>query len=107
MLSTCNNDQYGWSQYEPTDEIQPFDGVITTGSYNIETDKTLTFPLRGNGVYCDVVVNELLSDNSIKLDDIKYQIKPLKSEPPDSFHDFVHPAAHVFHVYKLANNGFI
>ena len=76
MLSTCNNDQYGWSQYEPTDEIQPFDGVITTGSYYIETDKTLTFPLRGNGVYCDAVINELFSDNSIKLDNIKYQLKP-------------------------------
>ena len=37
VLSTCNNDQYGWSQYTPTDEIQPFDGVITTGSYYIET----------------------------------------------------------------------
>ena len=96
VLSTCNNDQYGWSQYEPTDEIQPFDGVITAGSYYIETDKALTFPLRGNGFYCDAVVNEFLLQNSIKLDDIKYQIKSSKSKPPDLFLDFVHSVAHVF-----------
>ena len=107
MCWVHTDDSYGWSQYTPTDEIQPFDGVITTGSYYIETDKTLTFPLRGNGVYCDAVVNELLSDNSIKLDDIKYQIKPLKSKPPDFFQDFVHSVANVFHGYNLANNGFI
>ena len=60
VLSTCNNDSYGWSQYEPTDEIQPFDGAIATGSYYIETDKTLAFPLRGNGFYSDAVINELM-----------------------------------------------
>ena len=86
MLSTCNNDQYGWSQYEPTDEIQPFDGVITTGSYYIETNNC--FPLRGNGFYSDAVINELLLDNSIKLDDFKHQIKPLKAKLPDFFSRF-------------------
>ena len=64
-------------------------------------------PLHGNGFYCDAVVNELLLENSIKLDNIKYQIKSSKSKPPDFFQDFVHSVANVFHGYKLANNGFI
>lgn len=105
VLSTCNNDQYGWSQYAPTDEIQSFDGVITTGSYYIETDNC--FPLRGNGFYSDAVINQLLLDNSIKLDDIKYQLKASKSKPYDFFKDFVHSVARIFNGYKLANNGFI
>ena len=105
VLSTCNNDQYGWSQYTPTDEIQPFDGVITTGSYYIETNNC--FPLHGNGFYSDAVINQLLLDNSIKPDDIKYQIKASISKPSDFFKDFVHSVARIFNGYKLANNGFI
>ena len=105
VLSTCNNDQYGWSQYAPTDEIQSFDGVITTGSYYIETDNC--FPLRGNGFYSDAVINQLLLDNSIKLDNIKYQLKSSKSQPYDFFKDVVHSVARIFNGYKLANNGFI
>jgi hypothetical protein len=81
VLSTCNNDEYGWSQFSPTDETKPFDGTISTGSYYIETDNC--FPLRGNGFYSDSVVNQLLIDNSIKLTDIKYQIKASKSKPCD------------------------
>ena len=105
VLGTCNNDDYGWSQYAPTDEIQPFDGVIATGSYYIEADNS--FPLHSNGFYSDAVINQLLLDNSIKPDDIKYQIKTSKSKPSDFFKDFVRSVARIFHGYKLANNGFI
>ena len=83
VLSTCNNDEYGWSQYAETDEIQRFDGVITTGSYYIETNNC--FPLHGNCFYSDSVINQLLLDNSIKPDDIKYQIKASKSTPSNFF----------------------
>ena len=73
VLSTCCDDNYGWPQYNPTDEILPFDGTITTGSYYIETDNG--FPLHGNGFYVDAVVSQLLLDHPIKPSDIKYQIK--------------------------------
>jgi hypothetical protein len=105
VLSTCNNDEYGWAQFTPTDETKPFDGTITTGSYYIETDNC--FPLHGNGFYSDAVINQLLLDNSIKPGDIKYQIKASKSKPPDFFKDFVHSVADTFDKYKLANNGFV
>ena len=55
VLSTCNDDKYGWSQFMPIDETKPFDGEITTGSYYIETDNC--FPLHCNGCYSDSVIN--------------------------------------------------
>jgi hypothetical protein len=105
VLSTCGDDEYGWSQYTPTDEIQPFDGTIATGSYYIETDNC--FPLRGNGFYADAVANRLLLANSIKPEDIKYQVKASNKKPSDFFKDFVYSVADTFDGYKLANNGFI
>jgi len=52
----CNCDSFGWSIYATTDEVKPFDGVIETGMYYVETINY--FPLKGNGWYFDDTIEK-------------------------------------------------
>ena len=69
----CCDDNFGWAQFMPVDEVQPFDGNITTGIYFVVTDNCV--PLHGNGWYADAVVCDALELNIITHDDIKHQLK--------------------------------
>jgi hypothetical protein len=42
--------KFGWPIYNVFDEVEKFDGVISTGFLNVKTDNF--FPFRGNG-FCD------------------------------------------------------
>ena len=74
ILLCCNNDDiYGWSQFLPTDEVKPFDGVISKGIYFVKCYNAK--PFRGNGWYCDSFVADALHLNLINCDDVLFQIK--------------------------------
>jgi len=105
ILQCCNNDKFGWSQYSPVDEVEVFDGKITTGIYFIKCNDC--FPFHGNGWYSDAFVYDALNLNLIDDDDILYQIKASTKLPYWFFQDFINYVSQNFDNYKLANNGFI
>ena len=105
VLSTCNNDKYGWAQFTATDEIQEFDGTMTAGSYYVEIQNCC--PAHGSGSYSDTFIDFFMDLNIIQLNGIKYQIKASKTKPYDCSKDVVEDVANTFDGYKLANNGWM
>jgi len=107
----CNCDSFGWSIYAPTDEVKPFDGVIDTGLYYVETNNY--FPLKGNGWYFDDTIEKAITYKLIKYENIIYQLKPSFTLKPNHFEAFVHDVYGKFEpIYdgsggKMAINGFI
>ena len=77
------DDKFGWPQFQPNDNVEPFDGVISTGFYLVNCKEYL--PLRGNGWYSDSVVCDALDLKMITYDDIRYQIKASKKLNTDFF----------------------
>ena len=86
ILMKCDN-KFGWSVYNPTDEVKNFDGRIETGRYFIITNDTFLFS--GNGWYADIIVEKAVNYGVIDLEDIKLQIKPSIVLKSNHFEDFV------------------
>ena len=103
ILHKC--DDFGWSQFMPTDEAQPYDGKIETGMYFIETENCR--PLKGNGWYWDIIVWKSLNYGLIDHEDIKYQVKSSSVLPKSHFEQFVNDIYDKFGEAKMAINGFV
>ena len=83
-LSTKN--EYPFLIYSIFDEIELYNGILTNGTYYVETEGF--FPLKGNGWYFR---SELDEAKCLGIDfKIIYQIIPSRTLPKDYFHDLVH-----------------
>ena len=71
MLMNC--DEVGVAIYMPTDDVEEYDNTIETGIYYVETNET--YPLEGNGWYCDIVVQKSFQYKLITEQDIIFQLK--------------------------------
>jgi hypothetical protein len=104
-------DKYGWALYSPMDKVEPFDGKIQTGFYFITTENYK--PLKGNGWYCDYVVDKAINLKIINKENIIYQLKSSHVIPSDNFYDFIRKVYYLCEVFedikyaKTAINGFI
>lgn len=76
-----------WCVFTVMDDIESFDGVVKTGFYFVESQNT--FPLRGNGWYSEHMVNYCLQKCIIKMEDVKLQLIPSLTLPPDYFKAFI------------------
>jgi DNA replication protein DnaC len=98
-----------YPRYSVLDDVEPFDGVITTGFYYIESENT--FPLRKNGFYSKPMVDFCLSKNIITMEDIKYQFKSSFKIMSEQFGGFVNHLLEVFNdspqMQKLSVNSLI
>ena len=95
-------------EFTVLDNVEPFDGEITPGFYYIESDNT--FPLTGNGFYSKPMVDYVLGQLIITRSQIKKQVKPSATHPPNHFYPFIQ---YLLELYgddihgKLAVNSFI
>jgi 5-methylcytosine-specific restriction endonuclease McrA/DNA replication protein DnaC len=98
-----------YPRYSVLDDVEAFDGIITTGFYYIESENT--FPLRKNGFYSKPMVDFCLLKNIITLDDIKYQFKSSFKIESEQFGGFVSHLLDVFNespqMQKLSVNSLI
>ena len=103
-----NCDAFGWSLFNPTDEVKRFNSIsnIETGLYIIETSNS--FPLKGNGWYFDGVVEKALKYELITKEYITYYIKLSQILKQDHVYNFVSDIYDIFGLdAKIAVNGFI
>ena len=106
ILRNC--DAFGWSLFSPTDEVKRFNSLsdIETGLHFIETSNS--FPLKGNGLYFDGVVEKALNYEFVTKEDINYYIKPSQILKQDNFYNFESGICDIFDLdAKIAVNGFI
>ena len=94
IIRSC--DDFGWSLFSPTDEVNTFNPIADTetGLYFIETSNS--FPLKGNGWYFDGVVEKALKYELITKEDIRYYIKPSHILKQDHFYNFVSDIYDIF-----------
>lgn len=81
-------------RYSVLDDIEIFDGKLTTGFYYVETYND--FPLRQNGFYSLPMVKYCLEQDIISMEDIKYQLKPSFKIESDYFKSFVEHLDNLF-----------
>ena len=104
ILSSCAD--YGWSVFNPSDEVKPYNGEVKTGLFYIKTNNY--FPLKGDGWYFDSVVEKALRYQIITNDDIKYELIPSIVLDKNTFISFVKEVYDKFGIQsKFAINGFI
>lgn len=100
---------YDFARYSVLDNIEPFNGELTTGFYYVETLNT--YPLRGNGFYSLPMIEYALQNKMIKKQDIKYQFKPSLTIKHDEFRELVDYILNAFKTHpktgKLAINSSI
>jgi 5-methylcytosine-specific restriction endonuclease McrA len=100
---------HDFPRYSVLDDIELFDGNITTGFYYIESENT--FPLRKNGFYSEPMVKFCLNKNIINKSQIKYQFKSSFKIKTDYFATFVEHLYTVFaadeKMKKLSVNSLI
>ena len=105
ILINYKND---FPRYSVLDEIEDFDGILTTGFYYIESENV--FPLRKNGFYSKPMVDYCLEQNIITNDNIIYQFKSSFETKNDYFKDFIHQLDKIIddkQLSKLAVNSFV
>ena len=105
ILRSC--DDFGWPIFNPTDDVKRYPGEnIETGLYFVEASNG--FPLKGNGLYFDSVVEKALTYELITKEDITYYIKPSHILKQDHFYKFVSEIYASFGCdAKYCINGFI
>ena len=106
ILRSC--DGFGWPIFSPTDEVKTFNPIagIQTGLYFIATSSS--FPLTGNVLYFDGVVEKALKYDPATKEDIKYHIKPSQILKQYHLYNFVSDIYDIFGLdAKIAVNGFI
>lgn len=96
-------------KYSVMDNIQEFDGNLSTGFYYLETENK--FPLRGHGFYSLPMIQYCLKHQIIAMEDIKLQFKPSMTIKHDEFKPFVDYILNAFSNYpkaqKIAINSLI
>jgi hypothetical protein len=69
------------------DKVKTFNGELKTGIYYVETKAY--FPLRGNGWYSLPMIDYCLSNDIIKLENIKFCVHCLVTIPCDYYNEFI------------------
>jgi 5-methylcytosine-specific restriction endonuclease McrA len=82
------NYHFEFPVYSCLDNIEKFDGKLTTGFYYLE-NVSKTLPFRGNGFYSFPFIVYCLKNRLMNFKNIKYQYKPSFKLPKDYFKPFV------------------
>ena len=91
--------------YNVFDEVEKFDGVISTGFFYVKTSNF--FPFRGNGFYDADLVDYGIESGIITKDNITLQYKSQQFLEPTHFAKFVLSVFEKFQDPKLAINAMI
>ena len=98
-----------FAKYSVLDNIEIFDGILSTGFYYIETEHN--FPLHSSGFYSLPMVEYVLENQMIEKCDIKYQFKPSFIIKHNAFQELVNYVLNAFSSHpktaKLAINSLV
>ena len=100
--------KFPWPVFNVMDHPEPFGGEIRCGLFFVET--TATCPFRGVGWYGEPLVKYGIEEGLINISEIKLQLIPSKTLPPDYFQYHIDELEKVFDdptMQKLAPNTFI
>ena len=100
---------FEWPVFNVMDHPTPFGGEIRCGLFFVET--TAAFPFRGVGWYSEPLVRYGVDEGLITRSEIKLQLIPSKTLPPDYFQSHIEQLEKAFDgdpaLQKLASNSFI
>ena len=88
----CRKNNLYYSKYDlpvftVMDKVKAFNNELKTGIYYVETKSY--FPLRGNGWYSLPMIDYCLTNNIIKLENIKFCVHCLVTIPCDYYNEFI------------------